>query len=179
MPWADHCASCLPAAKKPTARAHCRCWKRPTASPRRSLPTKATTPMQYAKPFARQRSKSSSLRAETENTNPLTTRNCTNSETSSSDASENSKSTAGLQHATPQSGWVEARRVIYDHELILVSSGCFEVQFEHSSIMLEEHTFLIVPPGLWHTTISAINPGSVPMCTSTGSLATSPHMHPL
>ena len=49
-------------------------------------------------------------------------------------------------------GWLEARRVIYDHELILIERGEFEVELEEASVQLRENSYLIVPPGQWHTT---------------------------
>ncbi len=111
-------------------RARCRCSNRPTASPRRSLPTKATTPMPYAKLSARRRSKSSSLPEETEDTNPLTTRNFTSSSTSSSDASENSKSTADLLPATTETTHTSEPSCAWTPP----SFGCHECRFALGSV---------------------------------------------
>ena len=49
-------------------------------------------------------------------------------------------------------GWVEARRVIYDHELILIESGEFDLECEDRLVKLEALQFFIVPPGVWHST---------------------------
>lgn len=56
-------------------------------------------------------------------------------------------------HFVPPDGWVEARRIIYDHELIVIGSGEFEIQLDSETISCGPNTFCIVPPGVWHTTV--------------------------
>jgi AraC-like DNA-binding protein len=53
--------------------------------------------------------------------------------------------------ATP-SGWVEAERVIYDHELVLFSGGAFEMRLGDVTTSLPAPAFVIVPPGMRHAT---------------------------
>lgn len=49
-------------------------------------------------------------------------------------------------------GWVEPRRVIYEHELVLFRGADFVVEVQGQRIECPADSFLIVPPGRWHTT---------------------------
>ncbi len=51
-----------------------------------------------------------------------------------------------------QPAWVEAPRVIYDHELVLFSKGYFRVEIDGRDYECGEDMFIIIPPGLPHTT---------------------------
>ena len=46
--------------------------------------------------------------------------------------------------------WTEPLRVIYDHELVLFSSGSFAVEIEGKRYGCPAGSFIIVPPGRWH-----------------------------
>ena len=50
-------------------------------------------------------------------------------------------------------GWLEPRRVIYDHELVIFKTGSYTVDIEGRRHDFSEHSFVIIPPGVWHTTI--------------------------
>jgi AraC-like DNA-binding protein len=65
-----------------------------------------------------------------------------------------------LSHINPQPhvaggmvsprGWVEAERVIYDHELVFFTGGAFEVRLENATQVIHSPAFVIVPPGTRH-----------------------------
>ncbi|NRA39686.1 MAG: helix-turn-helix transcriptional regulator [Planctomycetes bacterium] len=54
--------------------------------------------------------------------------------------------------STPgQSYYLDPRRVIYDHELLLFAKGgSFEVVFNEERYELGSNSFIIIPPGRWH-----------------------------
>ncbi|MBD3240334.1 MAG: helix-turn-helix domain-containing protein [Chitinivibrionales bacterium] len=57
-------------------------------------------------------------------------------------------------------GWVEPLRVIYDHQLVLFEGGDFVVELEGKAYQCAQGTFIIIPPGRWHTTRAlGANPG--------------------
>ena len=49
-------------------------------------------------------------------------------------------------------GWIEPRRVIYEHELVLFEDGNFVVEFDDERIGCPSGSFIIVPPLRWHVT---------------------------
>lgn len=49
-------------------------------------------------------------------------------------------------------GWVEPRRVIYDHELVLFEEGTFSVEIEGERFDCPPGSWLVVPPMRWHAT---------------------------
>ena len=48
-------------------------------------------------------------------------------------------------------GWHRAMRIIYDHELLLVTRGDVRAEIDGTSYLCHEPSFLIVPPGKPHT----------------------------
>ena len=54
--------------------------------------------------------------------------------------------------AAHPAGWVEPRRVIYDHELVLFEEGSFAVEIEGELFDCAPGSFLVVPPMRWHAT---------------------------
>lgn len=61
-----------------------------------------------------------------------------------------SKSLCG-QMKTPL-GWVEPNRVIYDHQLVLFEQGHYRLLVDGVTYDCPQHSFIIIPPGTWHTT---------------------------
>lgn len=55
-----------------------------------------------------------------------------------------------IERGMSSAGWVEPLRVIYDHELVLVSQGEFLVRIAGERFRLEPNSFVIVPPGKLH-----------------------------
>ncbi|MFA9480366.1 helix-turn-helix transcriptional regulator [Phycisphaerales bacterium AB-hyl4] len=55
----------------------------------------------------------------------------------------------GEQPAQP--GWIEPTRVIYDHEVVLFGDSTFQLEIEGESFVCLPESFVIVPPGQWHT----------------------------
>lgn len=53
-------------------------------------------------------------------------------------------------HSPAPRGWVEPRRVIYEHQLVLFRGASFEVEVQEHRVECPAESFLIVPPGLWH-----------------------------
>ena len=49
-------------------------------------------------------------------------------------------------------GWVEPRRVIYDHELVLFEEGTFSVEIEGERFDCPPGSWIVVPPMRWHAT---------------------------
>lgn len=49
-------------------------------------------------------------------------------------------------------GWLEPRRVIYEHQLVLIRDGTFLTEIEGEKFSCEAGSFLIVPPGKWEAT---------------------------
>ena len=49
-------------------------------------------------------------------------------------------------------GWVEPRRVIYDHELVLFEAGTFSVEIEGERFDCPPGSWIVVPPMRWHAT---------------------------
>ena len=60
---------------------------------------------------------------------------------------------AGHEHSAP--GWIEALRVIYDHELVLFRGGCGRVDVEGAPLDCPADSFIIIPPGQWHMSRNA------------------------
>lgn len=50
-----------------------------------------------------------------------------------------------------KSGWIEPMRYIYEHELILFEHGDFIVEIETEKIECPHGSYIIVPPGIRHT----------------------------
>lgn len=48
-------------------------------------------------------------------------------------------------------GWLEPRRVIYDHQLVLVREGTFRIDVADETYVCDAGTFLIIPPIQWET----------------------------
>src|SRR5271170_3546429 len=42
-------------------------------------------------------------------------------------------------------------RIIYDHELILYHNCTCSIEFEDRALVCEPDTFIIIPPGVWHS----------------------------
>ena len=53
-------------------------------------------------------------------------------------------------HAATRADWVEARRVIYDHELVLFEGADYEVLLGDEKFRCPAGSFLVVPPGRPH-----------------------------
>jgi len=59
---------------------------------------------------------------------------------------------AGAQSLNAGTEWIDPRRVIYDHELM-----CFTgthrhlIEFDNQTFELGKNSFIIIPPGVWHT----------------------------
>lgn len=49
-------------------------------------------------------------------------------------------------------GWIEPKRVIYDHELVMIQKGRYRIQIDDVNHELEANSFIIIPPRRWHTT---------------------------
>lgn len=47
--------------------------------------------------------------------------------------------------------WVEPQRTIYDHELVLFEGGEMAVEIDQEQFLCGDGTFIIIPPGLWHS----------------------------
>jgi AraC-like DNA-binding protein len=48
-------------------------------------------------------------------------------------------------------GWVEPKRVIYDHELVLFERGQYRLEVDDQIYDCPPESFIIIPPGRWHT----------------------------
>ncbi|MBL4702670.1 MAG: hypothetical protein JKX85_15605, partial [Phycisphaeraceae bacterium] len=48
--------------------------------------------------------------------------------------------------------WIEPKRVIYDHELVLFQQGQYRIQLDDQFYDCPENTFIIIPPNRWHIT---------------------------
>ncbi|MBL4700527.1 MAG: helix-turn-helix transcriptional regulator [Phycisphaeraceae bacterium] len=46
--------------------------------------------------------------------------------------------------------WVEPKRIIYDHELMLFKRGGYRTQIEDEVFDSSENSFIIIPPNRWH-----------------------------
>ena len=53
-------------------------------------------------------------------------------------------------NAPTQTGWVEAMRAIYEHELVMFEESSYEVEIEGEKIVCPPDSFIIVPPGRRH-----------------------------
>lgn len=53
-------------------------------------------------------------------------------------------------HMETPTGWVEPKRVIYDHELVLFKRGVYQLQIDDVTYDCPESSFIIVPPHHWH-----------------------------
>lgn len=60
-------------------------------------------------------------------------------------------------HARHPNGWIEPLRVIYDHELVLVSRGRVLVEIEGKEYQCDENNFIIIPPGAKHVSCELDN----------------------
>lgn len=54
--------------------------------------------------------------------------------------------------ASHAAGWIEPRRVIYEHELVLFEECDFAVEFDDGRIACPAGSFIVVPPLRWHVT---------------------------
>ncbi|MDD5706572.1 MAG: AraC family transcriptional regulator [Kiritimatiellae bacterium] len=54
-------------------------------------------------------------------------------------------------HSEHAQSWTEPTRVIYDYELVLFSQGTMRVEVEGKSYACPADTFIIIPPGMKHT----------------------------
>ena len=51
-----------------------------------------------------------------------------------------------------ESDWVDPRRIIYNHELMCFGSdNPYRIEFEDKTYEMGEHSFIIIPPGQWHS----------------------------
>jgi hypothetical protein len=66
---------------------------------------------------------------------------------------------AGFARSEPS--WLEPRRVLYDHELIIVSAGKLSFEAAEAEMDFARGTFLIVPPGIEHMSWAASPRGVV------------------
>jgi len=53
-------------------------------------------------------------------------------------------------HGWHEPGWIEPLRVIYDHELVIVSDGRVTMEIDNKVIDCPPNSFIIIPPGLAH-----------------------------
>lgn len=53
--------------------------------------------------------------------------------------------------APAEADWVEPLRMIYDHELVFFEGGEVEVEINHEQFLCGDKMFIIVPPGVWHS----------------------------
>jgi AraC-like DNA-binding protein/mannose-6-phosphate isomerase-like protein (cupin superfamily) len=53
-------------------------------------------------------------------------------------------------HFRHRPNWIEPLRVIYDHQLLLVSEGHVIVEIEGRKYPCEKGSYLVIPPGHWH-----------------------------
>ncbi|OGV77846.1 MAG: hypothetical protein A3K19_18650 [Lentisphaerae bacterium RIFOXYB12_FULL_65_16] len=63
--------------------------------------------------------------------------------------------------ALSSGAWVEPLRVIYDHELVLVSEGEFLIEIEGERFRLGPNSYVIVPPGRLHQSRLLTSAGGV------------------
>lgn len=64
-------------------------------------------------------------------------------------------------HSSNQAAYIDPRRVIHDHELMLFGhGGRFEAVFADRTLPFSGDSFLIIPPGVWHVCRS-VGPGSL------------------
>lgn len=52
-------------------------------------------------------------------------------------------------------GWLEPRRVIYEHELVLFRDARFVVDIQDRQFNCPPNSFIIIPPGQWHVSWNA------------------------
>lgn len=52
-----------------------------------------------------------------------------------------------------QAGWIEPKRRIYDHELVLIREGTYTITIEAETYTCEANSYIIIPPNQAHTTI--------------------------
>ncbi len=57
-----------------------------------------------------------------------------------------------LGYGSVRGNWLDARRLIYDHQLFCISQGGpVEIVIDGNRRIVERDQFLIIPPGKWHT----------------------------
>ena len=59
-------------------------------------------------------------------------------------------------HGWHESGWIEPRRVIYDHELVIVSDGRVTMEIDNKVIDCPPNSFIIIPPGVAHVSSDSL-----------------------
>lgn len=57
-------------------------------------------------------------------------------------------------HEVEHVGWVEPPRYIYDHELVMFSSGEIWMEIDGGNFHCEKDSFIIVPPGKVHSSVN-------------------------
>ncbi len=50
-------------------------------------------------------------------------------------------------------GWIEPKRYIYDHELVLIREGHYQIEIEGISYPCHKNQYIIVPPNYAHTSV--------------------------
>ena len=59
---------------------------------------------------------------------------------------------AGFQSLDDGTDWIDPRRVIYDHELMcFAGANRHFIEFDNQTFELGQNSFIIIPPGVWHT----------------------------
>lgn len=59
---------------------------------------------------------------------------------------------AGFQSLAGKENWIDPRRVIYDHELMCFGGNNRHfIEFDDRTYEMGRQTFIIIPPGVWHT----------------------------
>ena len=53
-------------------------------------------------------------------------------------------------HFRNRPNWIEPLRVIYDHQVLIISEGEFIVEVEGRRYPCRKGTFMVIPPGHWH-----------------------------
>ena len=57
-------------------------------------------------------------------------------------------------HGPAPKNWLEARRIIYDHELVIFERQNFVTEIGGKRYPCPAGSFIIVPPGEWHVSYS-------------------------
>jgi AraC-like DNA-binding protein len=55
-------------------------------------------------------------------------------------------------HNRHRPNWIEPMRVIYDHQLVLISEGHFIIEIDGRRYPCQKGSYLVIPPGHWHVT---------------------------
>lgn len=66
-------------------------------------------------------------------------------------ASFPAKSLSGSMQTT--AGWIEPKRCIYDHELVLIREGRYKIEIEGKDYSCNQNEYIIIPPNRTHTSI--------------------------